>query len=50
MENTVNASGETSIIGHKSLTGKDLEENEFDFTIQETDEHYNVVENGYHKT
>lgn len=49
-ENTVNASGETSIIGHKSLTGKDLEENEFAFTLQETDEQYNVVENGYHKT
>lgn len=48
--NTVNASGETSIIGHKSLTGKDLEENEFAFTIQETDDQYNVVKNGYQKT
>ena len=48
--NTVNASGETSVIGHKSLTGKDLEENEFAFTIQETDDQYNVVKNGYHKT
>lgn len=49
-ENTVNASGETSILGHKSLTGKDLEGNEFAFTIQETDDSYHVVENGYHKT
>ena len=48
--NTVNASGETSVIGHKSLTGKDLEANEFAFTIQETDDQYNVVKNGYHKT
>lgn len=49
-KNTVNANGETSIIGHKSLTGKDLEANEFTFTLQETDDSYNVIKNGYHKT
>lgn len=49
-KNTVNANGETSIIGHKSLTGKDLEANGFTFTLQETDDSYNVIKNGYHKT